>query len=136
MKSHYSNIDADDRRFQWGDLTGPGGAANGNPYYEVLGVPGYWRYSKIRMAKLIADGLVAIPSNGSKPRFKRYLDERSGSTITDFWDDISPINSQAEERLGCPTQKPLSFLEAVFTIHGLGVLQPGVCMRFGAGPER
>ncbi|MDQ2802854.1 MAG: restriction endonuclease, partial [Pseudomonadota bacterium] len=113
VASHYSSIDAAGRKFQWDNLTGPGGAAKGNPYYEVLGVAGYWRYSKNRMAKLIADGLVAIPPSGTKPRLKRYLDEQSGSPVTDFWDDISPLNSQAEERLGYPTQKPLALLERI-----------------------
>jgi len=29
------------------------------------------------------------------------------------WDDISPINSQAKESLGYPTQKPLPLLERI-----------------------
>ena len=31
------------------------------------------------------------------------------------WTDISPINSQAQERLGYPTQKPLALLERIIT---------------------
>jgi site-specific DNA-methyltransferase (adenine-specific) len=31
----------------------------------------------------------------------------------DIWTDISPINSQAQERLGYPTQKPLALLERI-----------------------
>jgi DNA methylase/Restriction endonuclease len=96
-------------------LTGPGGAAKGNAYYEVFGVLGYWRYSKEKMAKLIDEGLVAIPPNGTKPRLKRYLDEQHGTPVTDFWDDIYPINSQAQERLGYPTQKPLALLERIIS---------------------
>jgi DNA modification methylase len=111
--SHYSTTDADGRHFMWDNLTGPGGAAKGNPYYEVLGVPGFWRYSRERMAKLIADGMVAIPPGGNKPRLKRYLDEQKGTPIADLWDDIFPINSQAMERLGYPTQKPLALLERI-----------------------
>jgi len=34
------------RRYRLSDLTGPGGAAKGNPSYEVMGVTRYWRYSK------------------------------------------------------------------------------------------
>src|SRR5581483_5363843 len=30
IESHYSQVDDAGRRFQWGDLTGPGGAAKGN----------------------------------------------------------------------------------------------------------
>ncbi len=33
-------------------MTGPGGAAKGNPQYEVMGVTRYWRYSKDKMNKL------------------------------------------------------------------------------------
>jgi acetyl-CoA carboxylase biotin carboxyl carrier protein len=54
----------------------------------VLGVSGFWRYSKARMEKLIGDGLVALPKPGSKPRLKRYLDEQSGTPVTDFWGDL------------------------------------------------
>ena len=47
------------------------------------------------------------------PREKRYLDESSGVVIGDVWTDIPPINSQAQERLGYPTQKPLALLERI-----------------------
>jgi site-specific DNA-methyltransferase (adenine-specific) len=30
-----------------------------------------------------------------------------------LWDNISPLNSQAKERLGYPTQKPLTLLERI-----------------------
>jgi DNA modification methylase len=36
-----------------------------------------------------------------------------GATIGSVWDDISPINSQAEERLDYPTQKPEELLERI-----------------------
>jgi DNA modification methylase len=110
VESHYRQIDEHGRHFMWDNLTGPGGAAKGNPYYEVLGVKGFWRYSKINMQALIEKGLVAIPPNGQTPRLKRYLDEQSGRPHGDIWTDISPINSQAQERLGYPTQKPEALL--------------------------
>jgi len=44
------------------------------------------------------------------PQKKSYL---KGATIGSVWDDISPINSQAEERLGYPTQKPEELLERI-----------------------
>ncbi len=46
-------------------------------------------------------------------RLKRYLDEMPGMPLQDLWEDISPINSQAAERLGYPTQKPLALLERI-----------------------
>ncbi len=127
IRSHYNQVDEKGRRFHWDNITGTGGAAKGNPYYEVLGVSGYWRYSKERMAKLVADGLVALPSEGSKPRLKRYLDEQAGTPVSDFWDDIPPLNSQAQERLGYPTQKPLTLLERIIqasSAQGDTILDP------------
>jgi DNA modification methylase len=115
VESHYSQIDETGRRFQWGDLRAPGGAApsKGNPHYKVLGVEGYWRYSQERMEQFIREGRVAIPSKGKTPRFKRYLDESKGLPVGSVWDDINPINSQAKESLGYPTQKPLPLLERI-----------------------
>lgn len=113
IESHYTNFDGTGRRFRWDNLTGPGGAAKGNPLYEVLGVKKHWRYSKERMDQLIADGLVAIPPRGEVPALKRYLDESKGQPVGSVWDDINPINSQAKESLGYPTQKPLPLLERI-----------------------
>ncbi|PYK41286.1 MAG: hypothetical protein DME60_04195 [Verrucomicrobia bacterium] len=58
-------------------------------------------------------GLVIQPSLGAVPRVKRYLDEREGKPLDDVWIDIAPLNSQAQERLGFPTQKPLALLERI-----------------------
>ena len=115
IESHYSQVDEHGRSFQWGDLRAPGGAApsKGNPHYKVLGVDGYWRYSKEKMEEFIREGRVAIPGDGSTPRYKRYLDESKGLPLGSVWDDINPINSQAKESLGYPTQKPLSLLERI-----------------------
>jgi DNA modification methylase len=113
IESHYTNVDERGRRFRWDNLTGPGGAAKGNPIYEVLGIKKHWRYSKERMEQLIADGLVAIPPRGAVPALKRYLDASKGQPVGSVWDDINPINSQAKESLGYPTQKPLPLLERI-----------------------
>jgi len=79
-----------------------------------------WRYSQETMAKLDSEGRIWYPrlKNGSldttkRPRLKRYLDEMEGGVMGDIWTDISPINSQAQERLGYPTQKPLALLERI-----------------------
>jgi site-specific DNA-methyltransferase (adenine-specific) len=36
-----------------------------------------------------------------------------GVVLGDVWDDLSPVNSQARERLGYPTQKPVALLERI-----------------------
>jgi hypothetical protein len=94
-------------------MTGPGGAAKGNPSYEVMGVIRYWRYSKQRMQALIDAGLVVQTSVGGVPQRKQYLDEGKGVPIQSLWDDIPGLHSQAAERLGYPTQKPEALLERV-----------------------
>jgi len=115
IDSHYSQVDEHGRRFQWGDLRAPGGAApsKGNPHYRVLGVDGYWRYTQEKMEQFIREGRVAIPAGGTVPRYRRYLDESKGLPVGSVWDDINPVNSQALESLGYPTQKPLPLLERI-----------------------
>lgn len=106
------------RHYQLGDLTAPGGGApsKGNPHYEFLGVTRYWRFSKGNMEALHREGKIVQTTPGSVPRFKRYLDEGLGVPIGSVWDDINPIQSQDEERLGYPTQKPLKLLERILEI--------------------
>ena len=73
-----------------------------------------WRYSRKTMAKLDAEGRIWYPADkGKRPRLKRYLDEMSGVPMGTVWTDIPPINSQAAERLGYPTQKPLALLDRI-----------------------
>jgi site-specific DNA-methyltransferase (adenine-specific) len=79
-----------------------------------------WRYSKETMKSLDDDGRVWYPRkpNGSldaskRPQLKRYLSEMEGGVMGTVWFDIPPINSQAQERLGYPTQKPLALLERI-----------------------
>jgi len=47
------------------------------------------------------------------PRFKRYLISGTGAPIQDIITDIPPIQAQAAERLGYPTQKPEALLERI-----------------------
>ena len=66
------------------------------------------------MKEMHDKGRLEYTSSGM-PRYKRYLDEMPGSPVTDVWDNIFPINSQAQERLGYPTQKPLALLERIIS---------------------
>lgn len=65
------------------------------------------------MQKAYEDGIVVQSSPGRVPQMKRYLEEQRGVALGDVWTDISPLNSQAQERLGYPTQKPLALLERI-----------------------
>ena len=62
---------------------------------------------------LDAMGRIYWPQRGGIPQYKRYLDEMAGSPVDTIWEGIPPINSQAKERVGYPTQKPLALLERI-----------------------
>ena len=73
-----------------------------------------WRYSRETMEKLDNEGRVWYPDSKSKrPQLKRYLEEMKGPVMGCVWTDIPPLNSQAAERLGYPTQKPEALLERI-----------------------
>jgi len=101
-----------DRRYRLSDITNPN-KDRPNLTYEFLGVQRVWRWTRERMQKAYEDGLIVQSKPGSVPQFKRYLDEQEGSPVDDIWDDILPIQAQAQERLGYPTQKPLALLERI-----------------------
>jgi site-specific DNA-methyltransferase (adenine-specific) len=121
IAAKYSNLDDTGRRFTQSDMTSP--APRPNMMYEWKGFqspPNGWRYSKETMMSLDEDGLIWYPRTKSgaldtskRPRLIRYLDEMPGTVRGNIWTDISPINSQAQERLGYPTQKPLALLERI-----------------------
>jgi site-specific DNA-methyltransferase (adenine-specific) len=58
-------------------------------------------------------GLIYWPAKGKMPRFKRYLEAERGTQIQSVVTDINPLSAQSRERLGYPTQKPLSLLERI-----------------------
>ena len=101
------------RRYRLVSMIGPGGAAKGNPRYEVMGVTRYWRYSEARMQELIDQGLVVQTKPGTVPNRKYYLDEGQGVPIQSVWDDIGNLQASARESTGYPTQKPLALYERI-----------------------
>jgi DNA modification methylase len=113
LERDYRRVDEDGRRYRIDNLQGPGGAAKGNPLYEVMGVTRYWRYSKEKMAKLISEGRMIQTRPGAVPQYKRYLDEMPGVGIQNLWDDLPPINNRSGEMLGYGTQKPEALLERI-----------------------
>ena len=104
----YKNEDADGQRYRLSDASGAG---QGQPrvfFGRKISPPAgrHWPSQKyidehLNEYVLGEDGM---------PQKKSHL---KGATIGSVWDDISPINSQAEERLDYPTQKPEELLERV-----------------------
>ncbi len=58
-------------------------------------------------------GLIVWPKGGSVPRQKRYIDANPGTPLQDIITDIGPISSHAQDRLGYPTQKPVTLLDRI-----------------------
>lgn len=100
-----------------------------NLVYEYKGFtpPPYgWRVEIEKLKQIDAAGNLAWTSSGA-PRRKLRPEDDKGDPIGSFWGDIPPVNSQAEERIGYPTQKPLALLERVIrasTKPGDTVLDP------------
>jgi hypothetical protein len=121
IAAKYRGDDGDGRKYMLDNMTSPN--PRPNMMYEWKDFP-YppkgWRYSKETMARLDDEGRIWYPRNADgsydtskRPRLKRYLDEMQGGVIGTVWTDISPINSQAQERLGFPTQKPIALLDRI-----------------------
>lgn len=122
-------------RFRIGDLTGAGTRTgdSGKPWRDIdptdagrhwavptaivarLGLNGTFDQLSVqgKLDRLDELGLIYWPPKGRVPQFKRYLELDRGVRIQDMVTDIAPISSQAQERLGYPTQKPLALLERI-----------------------
>jgi len=119
-------------RFRLGDLTGAGirTGDSGRPWRNVdptdsgrhWAVPAIPNLTKEEIKKLTVQerlerldqlGLIYWPPRGSIPQFRRYLDETRGVAIQDVVTDIDPLSPHAEERLGYPTQKPITLLDRI-----------------------
>lgn len=134
----FAHKDPDGKRWKDTDLTGPGTRTgeSGKPWRGVDPTvqnrhwqpPSYVydRYELVtgnslvdfdmqtRLDKLDEAGLIYWPQKvNGKPRAKQYLEDSEGVPFMDVWTDISPINSQAEDRLGYPTQKPVTLLDRI-----------------------
>jgi DNA modification methylase len=119
IRENYRYLDPDGRLFRVSDMTAnkPGGDVS----YEWTTPSGevvrpykgrYWAYSRANMKDMDARGLIYYRTTGM-PMLKHYLDEMPGVPLQTFWDDLDPIISGSPERLGYPTQKPLTLLERI-----------------------
>ncbi|WP_273523952.1 site-specific DNA-methyltransferase [Mailhella massiliensis] len=97
--------------FTDGDLSAKG-LSGGGYEYEYKGISGYWRCPVETMERLDKENRLYYTKNNGI-RIKRYLEELPGVLCGDVWTDIFPINSQSQERLGYPTQKPAALLERI-----------------------
>jgi site-specific DNA-methyltransferase (adenine-specific) len=100
-----------------------------NLVYEYKGFtpgPAGWRVERATLEKIDRAGNLAWTKKGGVRRKLRPESDK-GQPVGSFWGDIPPINSQAKERLGYPTQKPLALLKRIIetsTLPGDLVLDP------------
>ncbi len=139
IKSHYSFSDKRGR-YRTDNLTGPGlsSGESGQSWreYDPSDIGRCWSVPKAgkyavwidhnvisgflsmdsvlaRLDALDRADMIVHSAKGSVPQLKRYLSANPGQVPSNNWTDISPINSQAKERVGYPTQKPLKLLERI-----------------------
>ena len=110
-KARFRYKDPDGRRWYDDNLTAKG-LSGGGYEYAYKGKTELWRVPLATMEQLDAEGRLHFTKTGGI-RCKRYLNEMPGRPVQQLWADIDPINSQATERTGYPTQKPLALYERV-----------------------
>lgn len=117
-KKHYNKED-ERGRFRTVPLMASGrtSGVSGQPWRGVdvstRGKNGmHWLKTPEILEELDQDNRIYWNSKGI-PELKYYSDEAKGVYISDFWDDITVINSMAIESLGYPTQKPEALLERI-----------------------
>jgi site-specific DNA-methyltransferase (adenine-specific) len=113
LERDYKYKEENGRIYRLAPVDGPGGAAKGNPYYEFLGVKGYWRFSEEKMQKLYKENIIVKSKTGKSLSQKIYLDEAKGRPVDNLWSDIIRLSPNSQERLGYPTQKPKALLERI-----------------------
>lgn len=113
IESHYTQIDANGRRYQLVSAHGAGGGPSRVFFGKELSPPSgrHWAYTQERIDEMAKAGLIVLTSNG-KPRVKRFADE-ARVPVPSLWTDLPVINSQASERVGYPTQKPEALLDRI-----------------------
>lgn len=113
---YFSSKDADGRRYASKDATQSGlrNGPSGKPWrgFDPSSKGNHWKVKPSELDRLDSLGQIYWPEkDGGWPRFKQYLDDMKGRAIQSIWDEVKPVNSQADERLDYPTQKPEPLLE-------------------------
>ncbi|MCK1281799.1 site-specific DNA-methyltransferase [Bradyrhizobium sp. 61] len=115
IRTRFTNIDKDGRLYQPTSLVNP--AYRPNLIYDYKGYkspPNGWMITKDKMELWDKEGKLHFPENAeSRIRRKSFADELKGMPVQNLWTDIYEINSQAEERIDYPTQKPEALIERV-----------------------
>ena len=71
-----------------------------------------WAVRRETMEQYEREELIRYTKTGT-PTLLQYADKMPGVPLQNIWTDIPPVNPQAIERLGYPTQKPEALLERI-----------------------
>ena len=131
IKERFQRGDGD-KKWKDADLTGSGirHGETGKAWrgFDVTAKGRHWAYPPDELDRMDAEGRIYWPKKkGGWPRERKFLYDSKGIPLQDVWSDIPPVNSQADERMGYNTQKPLALLDRIIrasTNEGDVVLDP------------
>lgn len=108
-----------DKRGAWKltPVDGPGGAKKGNPYYEFLGVEGYFRYSKTTMEEKYKDNLIVKTAKGLQQKFFLTQAEKSRKTDTTWWDNAGLTSTATRNLQELMSEKSFDTPKPIELIH-------------------
>ena len=115
VRTHYNRVNDEGRRYRLDNIIRSASmGARPNLTYDYKGYTPQWGWG-VNQAKLAAIDQAArlMWSTSGIPYLIRFLDEMPGTAMPSIWDDISPVNSQAADCLGYPTQKPKALLKRI-----------------------
>jgi len=122
VRTHYIYTDARGR-YRAADLTGAGisRGASGQDWrgFSPTSKGRHWSNVPETLEHMDAMGMIHWPKKKDGwPAKKVYWDDSKMQVrpLQSIWSDIPPVNSQAKERLGFPTQKPLPLLERIIQV--------------------
>lgn len=108
QKYGFKRVEADKKNYKYNDnngkgnyalnpVTAPGGEKKGNPYYEILGITNYWRFSKEKMLMLYEKNEVVKINNSLYQ--KTYWDDikDKNKKISTWWDDAGTTSQGTNE---------------------------------------
>lgn len=109
----FNKTDENGKRYWSGDLGNPADRPNLKYIYKGYNPPkNGWAVGLDLMQKMDSENRLIFPkTKDGRIRRKMFLDDWQGFPVQNLWDDISPVQSQAKERLDYATQKPESLLE-------------------------
>jgi DNA modification methylase len=115
VQTFYRHKEKDGRRYRLHQVErNPAIGPRPNLIYEYNGYtpPLGWMMERDKLEVLDKAGRLYWTKNG-RPQRKIYLDDVEPPRVGSLWDDIPPVQAQASERLGYPTQKPIALLQRI-----------------------